>query len=459
VSAVDVLEARVVHFVGIGGAGMSPLAELLAREGKTVTGSDLLESETTRHLRSVGVRVFVGHDARNLGSPDAVVHTAAVRADNPELAAARDAGIPLVRRADLLGALMRRKRSVAVSGAHGKTTTTAMIGTILEHAGLDPTVIVGGSFRGGGRNLRYGRGDVMVVEADEYDRAFFSLGADVAVITNIDLEHLDTYRDLDDLKDAFIRFADSGPADGVVVAGIESAPVAAIAGRFRRRCVTFAIDRGADVGARELVTDAGGTRFMLVLGGREAGGVALAVPGAHNVRNALAAIAATREIGVPLAAAVAALAAFRGMARRFEDKGDRAGVRVVDDYAHHPTEIAATLDAARRLHPKRRLVVLFQPHLYSRTRDLAADFGRALLAADVALIAPIYPAREAPIPGVSSTLIADAALKAGHRAIGALASDEEVGPALLEALRPGDLLITMGAGDVAKFVDALDRPE
>jgi UDP-N-acetylmuramate--alanine ligase len=399
------------------------------------------------------VRVFVGHDARHLGAPQAVVHTAAIRADNPELAAARAGGIPLVRRADLLGALMQEKRSVAVSGAHGKTTTTAMIGTILAYAGLDPTVIVGGSFRGGGSNLRYGRGDVIVVEADEYDRAFYSLGADVAVITNIDLEHLDTYCDLDDLKGAFVRFADSGPADGVVVAGIESLHVAAIVPALRRRCVPFGIEGGAAVAARDLVDGPGGTRFELVLAGRPAGPIALAVPGAHNVRNALAAIAAVRGLGVSIDAAAAALAGFRGMARRFEPKGERGGVLVVDDYAHHPTEIAATLDAARRLHPKRRIVVLFQPHLYSRTRDFAGDFGRALLGADVVLVAPIYPAREAPIPGVTSALIADAARKAGHRDVRALETDDAVAPALRAAFRPGDLLITMGAGDVAKFAD------
>jgi UDP-N-acetylmuramate--alanine ligase len=447
----DVLEARTIHFVGVGGAGMSPLAELLAREGRGVSGSDLLESDTTLHLRSVGVRVAIGHDAGNLGSPEAVVHTAAVRSDNPEMAAARAAGIPLVRRADLLGALLRRKRSIAISGAHGKTTTTAMTGAIVAHAGLDPTVIVGGSFRGGGSNLRFGRGDVLVAEADEYDRAFHSLAPDVAVITNVDLEHLDTYRDLDDLKAAFARFADSGPAGGVVIAGIESGPVRAIVPGLRRRCVTFGIAPGARVGARELVTAPAGTRFTLVLDGEPAGPVTLAVPGAHNVRNALAAIAAAREVGVPVAQAAAALASFRGMARRFEEKGERGGVLVVDDYAHHPTEIAATLEAARALHPRRRLVVVFQPHLYSRTRDLAADFGRALLGADVVLVAPIYPAREAPIPGVTSTLVANAALAAGHARAGALASDDEVGPALHEILRPGDLLITMGAGDVAKF--------
>jgi UDP-N-acetylmuramate--alanine ligase len=282
----------------------------------------------------------------------------------------------------------------------------------------------------------------------------------VAVITNIDLEHLDTYRDLDDLKRAFARFADSGPPDGVVIAGFESAPVAAIVPALRRRCVTVGIDReDASVSGCRVVVLPGGTRFQVA--SRDGAGpgtvVTLAVPGAHNARNALMAMVAARELGVADADSALALAGFRGMARRFEPKGDLGGVTVIDDYAHHPTEIAATLDAARRLHVDRRIVVLFQPHLYSRTRDFAAEFGRVLLGAHLALIAPIYPAREAPIPGVTSALIAEAARRSSSSAqhVRALASDEAVAAALRSELRPGDVLITMGAGDVAKFADVL----
>jgi UDP-N-acetylmuramate--alanine ligase len=448
---VNVLEARRVHFVGIGGAGMSPLAELLAREGRAVSGSDLQESDTTRHLRAAGVRVFVGHDASNLGRPDAVVHTAAVRSDNPEIVAAMAAGIPLVRRAELLGALMRERRSVAISGAHGKTTTTAMIGAIAAHAGLDPVVIVGGSFRGGGTNLRHGRGNVLIAEADEYDRAFHALAPSIAVITNIDLEHLDTYRDLDDVKGAFLRFAASVPPDGAVVAGVENAHVAAILPDLPRRAVTFAVAGPADFGARDLETAGGGTRFLLLRGGRPSGPVALRVPGAHNVRNALAAIAAAAELGIAVECAAEALGRFEGMARRFEIRGERDGVLVVDDYAHHPTEISATLAAARGLFPGRRLVVVFQPHLFSRTRDLAEEFGASLLQADVALVAPVYAAREQPIAGVTSALVADAARRAGHRAARDFATDADVAAAVGSEVRPGDVLLTLGAGDVARF--------
>jgi UDP-N-acetylmuramate--alanine ligase len=294
---------------------------------------------------------------------------------------------------------------------------------------------------------------VLIAEADEYDRAFHALESAVAVITNIDLEHLDTYRDLDDLQAAFVRFADAGDPAGAVVAGIDSAAVGAVVPRLARRCVTFATGVPARVGARGIEVGPDGTRFELTLDGRPALAIALKVPGAHNVRNALAAIAAAREVGVPLEVAAAALAGFEGIARRFEIRGERDGVLLVDDYAHHPTEMAATLDAARRLFPKRRLVVVFQPHLYSRTRDLAGAMGGALLGAHVALVAPIYPARERPIEGVTGALIAEAAVAGGHPRARALRSDEEVAPAVRAELRRGDVLLTMGAGDVARFGD------
>jgi UDP-N-acetylmuramate--alanine ligase len=447
----NVLDCRSVHFVGVGGAGMSPLAELLARAGVSVSGSDLLESETTRHLTTAGVRLLLGHHEHHVGDVDAVVYSAAIRPENPEMVAARRRGIPLVRRAELLGSLMREKRGVAISGAHGKTTTTAMIGAVLTRASLDPTVIVGGSFRGGGSNLRVGRGEILVAEADEFDRAFHALSPRVAVITNIDLEHLDTYRDLEDLEQAFVHFGDSVPRDGAVIAGIESASVAAIVPRLGRRLVTFGIGEASDFGARDLRVTPERTRFVLLVSGRQAAEVALRVPGAHNVRNALAALAAAREMGASLEAAVAGLAEFHGMARRFEMKGQHEDVVVVDDYAHHPTEIAATLCAARELHPRRRVVVVFQPHLYSRTRDFAKEFGEALATADLALIAPIYPARERPIPGITSASIRSASRPERLRA---LSSDEAVGTELEAMLRPGDLLLTLGAGDVARFGEA-----
>jgi UDP-N-acetylmuramate--alanine ligase len=444
------LRVRQIHFVGIGGIGMSGLAELLKTVGLRVTGSDAKESETTRRLSELGIPVFSGHHPEHVTGADVVVYSSAVSEENVEVAVARAAGLPVIKRAEMLAEVMRFKRGIAIAGTHGKTTTTSMTGAILLAAGLDPTIIVGGRMRDVG-NARLGRGDWLVAEADEFDRSFLELTPLLAVVTNVDLEHLDTYRDLADLQDAFARFAHSVPFFGAALLGLDDPNVQEIRPLIRRRVVTWGLTPQADVTARDLALERTGSRFVAVAERTVLGPVTLSVPGLHNVKNALAALSVARELEIPFLLASRALAEFAGVIRRFERKGERGGVLVYDDYAHHPTEVAATLAAARQVHPDRRVVALFQPHLYTRTRDFAAAFGAAFLAADVLLVAPVYGSREAPIPGVTGALVADAATTRGHRDARYLEAREEVLPALEATLRSGDLLVTMGAGDVLHF--------
>jgi UDP-N-acetylmuramate--alanine ligase len=447
---VNFLRVRQIHFVGIGGIGMSGLAELLRTVGLRVTGSDAKESETTRRLAGLGIAVFEGHRPEHVAGADVVVYSSAVSEENVEVSAARAAGIPVIKRAEMLAEVMRFKRGIAIAGTHGKTTTTSMTGAILLLAGLDPTIIVGGRMRDVG-SARLGRGEWLVAEADEFDRSFLELRPLLAVVTNVDLEHLDTYRDLNDLQDAFARFSHSVPFFGAALLGLDDPNVQEIRPLIRRRVVTWGLTPQADVTARDLVLERSGSRFVAVAERTVLGPVNLSVPGLHNVKNALAALAVARELEIPFLLAARALGEFAGVIRRFERKGERRGVLVYDDYAHHPTEVSATLAAARQVCPDRRLVALFQPHLYSRTRDFAPQFGAAFLAADVLLVAPVYGSREAPIPGVTGALVADAATARGHRSVRFLASREEILPALEETLREGDLLVTMGAGDVLHF--------
>ena len=441
------LRVKQIHFVGIGGIGMSGLAELLKTVGLRVTGSDAKETEVTRRLVSLGIPISSGHRPQHVAGADVVVYSSAVKEDNPEVAAARAAGRPVIKRAEMLGEVMRFKRGIAIGGTHGKTTTTSMTGAVLLAAGLDPTIIVGGRMRDVGTS-RLGRGDWCVAEADEFDRSFLELRPLLAVVTNIDLEHLDTYRDLADLKETFGRFARSVPFFGAALLGLDDPNVQEIRPLVGRRVVTYGLTPQADVTARDLGLERTSSRFFAVADGAVLGPVTLPMPGLHNVKNALAALAVARELEIPFLVSARALSEFRGVIRRFEKKGERGNVLVYDDYAHHPTEVAATLSAARQAHPDRRVVVLFQPHLYSRTRDFAASFGAAFLASDVLLVAPVFGSREAPIEGVSGALVADAATARGHRHSRYLRTQEEVLPALDETLRDGDLLITMGAGDI-----------
>jgi len=441
-----------IHFVGIGGVGMSGLAELLLSYPLAISGCDSAQSDTTRRLASLGIEIDIGHDPSHLDRADLLVITSAVGDQNPEVRMARTRGIPVIRRAEMLAEIMRLKQGIGVAGTHGKTTTTSMIGAILTAAGLDPTILVGGRAHYLGTNARLGKGEWLVAEADEYDRSFLELTPVLAVVTNVEEDHLDCYRDLDEIMAAFTTFANRVPFYGAVFIGLDDANAGALLPRLSRRAVTFGESPQASLRARDVVLDATGARFFVAGDEPDFTGEAfLPLPGRHNVRNALAALAVARELSIPFAVAAGALAKFDGVARRFELKGEKRGVRVIDDYAHHPTEITATLLAARQTHPQSRIVALFQPHLFSRTRDFAREFGRSLNGADVALVTPIYPSREAPIEGVSGDTVVEAARTFGHRNVQFLPRRDEIVGILDRLLVAGDLLLTMGAGDVYRL--------
>ncbi len=447
------LKMRRLHFVGAGGVGMSGLAEiLLLSTPLEISGCDLARSENTERLLKLGAKIATGHDASHVREADLLVVSSAVDEANPEVAAARDRGIPVIRRAEMLAEIMRLKQGVAIAGTHGKTTTTSLTGMVLTEAGFDPTIVVGGRVRILGTNARLGKGDYLVAEADEFDRSFLELVPVVAVITNIEADHLDTYRDVDDIRDAFAIFGNRVPFYGAVVACADDPGVASILPRIKRRVVTYGESAGALISAREIRLDASGASFEVWE--RETwslGSVRLSLPGRHNVLNALAAIAVGRELSVPFPTIARALAEFTGVVRRFETKGERGGVLVVDDYAHHPTEVSATLASARQVYPGRRLVALFQPHLFSRTRDFAKDFGKALKACDLAIVMDVYPSREKPMPGITGRLVADAAREAGCAEVVYIPEKTRVTAELGRLARPGDVVLTMGAGDVVQF--------
>ena len=446
-----------LHFVGIGGTGMSGIAEVLLDLGFEVSGCDLARSEATQRLERKGATVYEGHSADHLSGVDLVVISSAVDDDNPEVRAARGRGISVVRRAEMLAELMRLKYGVAVAGTHGKTTTTSMIGAVLSDAGLDPTVIVGGRVRALGTGARLGKSDYLVAEADEFDRSFLRLHPVLAVVTSIDREHLDTYPDLSAIQDAFVEFASRVPFFGRVILCLDDPNIQTILPRLReRRVVTYGLSPQAELSAFDLEPSAATTRFSVrdsqlgVLGTIE-----LPMAGEHNVRNALAAIGVGLAMRLDFVAIADALAGFAGVHRRFERLGSWRGAAVVDDYAHHPTEVAATLAAARQAFPGARVHAVFQPHLFSRTRDQAEGFGRALLGADRALVLPIYPSRERPIEGVTAELVIEAARASGHRDVVPCADRAAARERLAEGVAPGDVVLTLGAGDVYKLAEEL----
>ncbi len=439
---------RHLHFVGVGGAGMCGLAELLHGDGLEVSGCDQAASETTARLEALGIPVAIGHDPSHLERAQVVVISSAVAGENTEVAAARTRGIPVIRRAEMLGEISRLRWSIAVAGTHGKTTTTSLTGFVLTRAGLDPTVAVGGRVHFLGAHARLGRSEYLVCEADEFDRSFLALSPVLAVLTAIEAEHLDTYGTVEAMEEAFVAFANRVPFYGAVVACLDDGGVRRLLPRLSRRLITYGTTPQADLVARAVKPTPEGTRCRVAWHGAELGELTVPLAGRHNLLNALAALASALEVDIPFDTAAQAIATFTGVARRFERKGERDGVVLVDDYAHHPTEVAATLQAARQRFPESRLVLLFQPHLFSRTQAFAREFGEALLAADVVLVLPIYPARERPIPGVSSALVADAARASGHRQVLAPSSFDEALALLADILRPGDAVFTMGAGDV-----------
>lgn len=445
---------RNVHFVGIGGIGMSGIAEVLLNLGYRVSGSDAKASAVTRRLESLGAQVGIGHRAENLGDADVLVYSSAVRSDNPEVLRAREHKIPVIPRAEMLAELMRLKFSIAVAGAHGKTTTTSLVATILAQAGLDPTIVVGGRLLAMGSNAKLGKGDSLVAEADESDGSFLQLLPSIAVVTNIDAEHLDHYANLREIMDAFVQFVNKVPFYGAVVLCLDDANVQAIIPRIQKRFLTYGMARQADLTAKVLERGDDGTRFEVTSREAVLGTVRLRMPGDHNVLNALAAISVGLELEVPFATIASALEEFAGVARRFEIRAVEHDVLFVDDYGHHPTEITATLRAAKRNYG-RRLVVLFQPHRYSRTQLLLNEFGRAFFDADMLFLAGIYAASEEPIPGVDSDLLARTVREHGHKSVQYVNDRERLTAAVVSSIQRGDLVLTLGAGDVTAWNDDL----
>ena len=444
-----------VHFVGIGGIGMSGIAELLLNLGYRVSGSDLKESDITKRLASLGGSVVAGHRAENVAADvDVVVTSSAVRKNNPEVVAAKDRGIPVIPRAEMLAELMRLKEGVAIAGSHGKTTTTSLIATVLAHAKLDPTAVVGGKLNALGSNAKLGKGQLMVVEADESDGSFLRLSPAIAVITNVDPEHLDYYGTVEALQQAFVDFADRVPFYGLAVLCVDHPVVQHLIPRIGKRHTTYGLSPQAEWRADDIRHAPFQSRFMVSHKGKQEGEVTLRMVGAHNVLNALACCAVSHELGIPFKVTAEALGEFAGVQRRFTVRGEVNGITVVDDYGHHPAEIRATLAGARASFPQRRIVCAFQPHRYTRTRDLLGEFATAFNDADSLLLTEVYAASEDPIPGVTGAKLHEAVKACGHRDA-AFAERAELARRLREKVRPGDLVITLGAGDITHVGEEL----
>jgi UDP-N-acetylmuramate--alanine ligase len=448
---------RHVHFVGIGGVGMSGLAEILRTLEFDVSGSDMKESGTTRRLKELGVRIDLGHRLENISGVDVVVYSSAISPQNPELTEARALGIPVITRAEMLAELMRVKYGVAIAGSHGKTTTTSLVATVLRAAGLDPTVVVGGKMAALGSNARLGAGDLLVAEADESDGSFLRLTPTIAVVTNIDPEHLDHHGSHERLKEAFVEFAARVPFYGLAVLCLDHPHVQDILPRVPRRHVTYGVSPQSDYAARGIQFRGLETSFNAYRRGEPLGGFTVRMPGAHNVLNCLATIAVADELEVPLDVTKQALATFGGVARRFTVVGVVGGVTLVDDYGHHPAEIRATIEAAQRAYPgeNHRILVAFQPHRYTRTRDLYDDFTRAFNQADVLFVTDIYAAGEAPIPGIDAGRLVQSIREHGHHCANYVADKAELPQLIEQQLSPGDVVIALGAGDINACVREL----
>jgi UDP-N-acetylmuramate--alanine ligase len=457
-------KTRRVHFIGIGGIGMSGIAELLANLGYVVTGSDQKRSPVTDRLVQLGVRVAIGHASEHVGGADVVVVTSAVKPGNAEVAEATRRQIPVIPRAEMLAELMRLRYAIAVAGAHGKTTTTSMIALVLERAGLDPTAVIGGRLSAFGSNARLGRGELMVAEADESDRSFLKLFPTLAVVTNIDHEHLESYGGLADLQQAFVDFANKVPFYGAVIACVDDANLAAVLPRMTRRLITYGLDAAtADLTASDVRPGPMSISATVMRRARrsddpaqavvELGPISLGVPGRHNLLNALAALAAGLEVGLPFDRIVPGLEDFRGAERRFEIRGEPNGILIVDDYGHHPTEIAAVLEAAKPL--RRRTVVAFQPHRFSRTAALMEAFGPALAAAAHIVLTDIYPAGEEPLPGVTLETLAASVRRSASGPVDVVPRLDDVPAAVANIARPGDVVITLGAGSIGTVAERL----
>jgi UDP-N-acetylmuramate--alanine ligase len=427
---------------------MSGIALVLKNMGFEVTGSDAKESETTRKLAEAGIRVLIGHDAANSAEAQVVVYSSAIHSENPELEAARAKEIPVIRRAEMLAELMRMKFSVAISGSHGKTTVTSMVAHLMERAGLDPTSVIGGRVMGADAGAKLGQSEYLVAEADESDRSFLALYPTIAVVTNIEREHLDVYHDLADIKREFTRFVNRVPFYGAVVLCMDSPAVRSIRNRAKRRVVTYAVESPADFRVKDVQLYGFSSAFTLLCGGREVGRFNLPVPGIHNVANALAALATGNELGIGFEAMAQAMAVFSGVHRRLEKLGEKNGIVVYDDYGHHPTEVRVTLEALRHAFPDRRILVVFQPHRYTRTKALAEEFGTCFAAADELMLTKIYAASEPEIPGVDATLILKAVEAAGRPGASYVPDLADVPVVLAGKLRKGDVVLISGAGNI-----------
>jgi len=439
-----------VHFVGIGGIGMSGIAEILFSQGFIVSGSDKSLSEVTDRLQKIGITVYEGHSAENLKDADVLVYSSAVSLDNPEIKAAAARKIPIIKRSEMLAETMRMKYGIGIAGTHGKTTTTSMVGLTLTEGGIDPTIIVGGKLSSlGGTNARLGKGEFIVVEADEFDRTFLKLTPTIAALTTLESEHLDTYKDLDDIKTAFTEFANKVPFYGFVTLCLDEPALRDIMPQINKKIITYGLNTDANVTAVDITHNGFTSSFKVKYFGKILGEITLKIPGKHNIKNSLVAVVIANELGVDFKIIKKALESFSGVLRRFEVKYNKE-ILVIDDYAHHPTETEATLKAIRDGW-NRRLIVVFQPHLYSRTRDFYQEFGKAFLNSDVFVCTDIYPARELPIEGITGDLIASTAKKFGHKDVNYIADKKEVPGFLNKIKKDGDIIITMGAGDIWKY--------
>ncbi len=427
---------------------MNGLAEIMNNLGYTVTGSDLIESGVTRKLSEIGVKIYIGHKAENITGADVVVFSAAVPQDNPELTKAKKNNIPIIRRAVMLAELMRLKHGICIAGTHGKTTTTSMIGQILTAGNLDPTIVVGGKLKSLESHVRLGTGEFLVAEADEYNRSFLTLYPTFAVITTLEMEHSDTYEELGKLQEAFIEFGSRVPFYGAVIACIDDPGVGKILPEIERKIITYGISDKAEYRPSDITFEKFESSFKVEHNGRSVGYFTINLPGLHNIKNAVAAIAISQELEIPIEIVRGALKEFAGVFRRFELKDEINDIMVVDDYAHHPTEVRASLNAARTGWKDRRIIAVFQPHLYSRTRDFSNEFGASFNDADKVIVTDIYPAREEPIKGITGAIIVESATKQGHPDIEFIRDKMKVIDHLSETAEAGDIFITLGAGDV-----------
>ncbi|MFZ7110553.1 MAG: UDP-N-acetylmuramate--L-alanine ligase [Desulfatiglandales bacterium] len=442
-------KAKHIHFVGIGGIGMSGIAELLLNLGYEVSGSDISDSTVVRRLAGLGGRIFLDHEKEHIEGADVVVYSSAVDLDNPEIQEAGEKAVPVIPRAEMLAELMRLKYGIAIAGAHGKTTTTSMVASILNSGNLDPTVVIGGRLDiWGGSNAKLGQGDILVAESDESDGSFLLLSPTIAVVTNIDREHMDHYGDMDAIRDTFVNFINKIPFYGLAILCLDNKEIQGIIPRLRKRCFTYGMTSQADLRARDVEKGRMEVSFEVLHHNQSLGRVVVGMPGNHNVQNALAAISVGLELEMDIEAIKTGLRNLGGLARRFHIKGEKQGMLVVDDYGHHPTEIAATLETARECWPERRLIVVFQPHRYSRTQALYDRFVTSFNDADILVVAPLYPANEHPIEGVDSGWLCRGIKEHGHKEVILCESQRHILEVLSQIAKPDDVIMTLGAGNI-----------